>query len=257
MKETKSKTLDEFIENKYKCCQSQEISNEIFENFSWQYAKKEWVDTGKISEDDFDDLFNIAKTRNPNDVYRLCDFYFEDSTFNRLIKIRNYYDVFRQGVNKNIIKGEDRNLYNKRIYKDFDEFEYKMDDVNYEIEISTKRVPPVNQVKVKNESSLIYEDDSWQIYQIFGFDASRHYGRDTRWCISANSYAGFDSFEEHDKSKDIYFIVSKRPRFDNYRKIVVLMYRNGVFEYSDANDNILNKNLIKYKTGIDLDSVNW
>jgi len=231
--------------------------NEIYENYSWQYAKKEWFDTGKISKDDFDDLLDIAKTKNINDVYRLCEFFYENPITHQIEKIRSYYDIFKQGLNKNIIKGNDRNIYNKRVYKDFDEFEDKMDDVNYEIEVFGRKVSPVNQSNVRKESALIYEDVDWEIYEIFGFDASRYFGRGTRWCISANSYAGLNSFEHHDNQKNIYFIISKKLRFDNYRKIAVLVDNYGKFEYSDVNDDFVTKNTVENKTGINLDDVNW
>lgn len=65
----------------------------------------------------------------------------------------------------------------------------------------------------KAGADLIYSSDGWKIYKINTYDASKHYGKGTKWCISGN-YPGeegkgemyFDSYKE-DGVKDYYFII--------------------------------------------------
>ena len=65
----------------------------------------------------------------------------------------------------------------------------------------------------KAGANLIYDSDGWKVYKINTYDAAKHYGKGTKWCISGN-YPGdegkgemyFDSYKE-DGVKDYYFII--------------------------------------------------
>ena len=65
----------------------------------------------------------------------------------------------------------------------------------------------------KKGAELIYNSDGWKIYKIYTYNAAKHYGKGTKWCISGN-YPGdegkgemyFDSYKE-DGVKDYYFII--------------------------------------------------
>ena len=274
-KEHKIETLDELLETletletKQTACQSQEIPDEIYENYSWQQAKRDWVASSKIDEEDFDVLLDIAKTKNINDVWRLCDFFYDGVYSNNrnlriyrdeqsaLIKLERNYLLFNKGINKGVITGFEKNIYNKYVYKNVLDFEYKMDDIEYKLDVEYRKIPSINSFNVAKGSLLIYEDANWVIYEISNFDASRHYGSDTEWCISRDDSEGLARYDIYKGNGQFYFIISKRKRNDKYRKIAVQIDKYGKREYNNANNEDDYEYNIKRITQIDLDKVNW
>lgn len=69
--------------------------------------------------------------------------------------------------------------------------------------------------ELKQEGAeLVYDKDGWKVYKILTYDASKFYGKGTKWCISGN-YNGAESrgkhyFDDYKKKgvKDYYFIIS-------------------------------------------------
>lgn len=78
--------------------------------------------------------------------------------------------------------------------------------------------------KAKEGADLIYSDSKWDVYKVKTYDASKYYGKGTKWCISGN-YEGHASrgefyFNDYINRKNLdggyYFYISKSNPNEKY-----------------------------------------
>jgi hypothetical protein len=166
----------------------------------------------------------------------------------------DYYDRYLSIKNK-ISDPEYKDIY-KLIKKDPDEVKDFIDNVQSKSDVRRSD---------KQGAKLIYSDDTWNVYKITTYDAAKHYGKGTKWCISG----GYDGHEErgeeffndyindYDLDGGYYFYINKK---DSEKKYCLLQNVNGrVRSIWDAGDRDLgSKNIMKLPAvpGINLEVSN-
>lgn len=84
----------------------------------------------------------------------------------------------------------------------------------------------------KDGAELIYEDNLWQVYRITTYNAAKHYGRHTKWCITGNYHGHEDDGKKYfnDYIRDYkldggyYFYINKQ---DPSKKYCLLQTKDG------------------------------
>jgi hypothetical protein len=123
----------------------------------------------------------------------------------------------------------------------------KQKDINsYSIdELKKVLEEPVQKSKTELKSSgakLIFENDKVFAYHIFTEEASKLYGKGTKWCVSGEKN---NWFEYYDKKINLYFIISKyRNKNDSLYKIAVAAHSDKL-EIFDSEDNKIDESKVK------------
>lgn len=94
--------------------------------------------------------------------------------------------------------------------------------------------------KAANEGAkLVAENDYWSVYNITSIEASKKYGRDTRWCVAGNngSASYFDIYTDT-YGASLYFFITKGT-YDargTDSKYAISYYNQGFYEIWDQQD---------------------
>jgi hypothetical protein len=75
------------------------------------------------------------------------------------------------------------------------------------------------------EADVIYDSDDLIVRHIKNKQASAHYGRDTKWCISMLREGYFEDYEAHNAT--FFFFERKTPKGDEYDKVALVLPRTG------------------------------
>lgn len=157
----------------------------------------------------------------------------------------DYYDKYLSIKNR-ISDPEYKDIY-KLVKKDPDEVKDYIDN------FKSNR----DSVKAAKEGAIkLYEDSDWVVYRITSYNASKYYGKNTKWCISGN-YPGHEGLGEkyfNDYIKDYnlgggyYFYINKHNPNDKY---CVLKKQSGnIGSIWDAKDTNIGDSL--YWDDVDL-----
>lgn len=93
--------------------------------------------------------------------------------------------------------------------------------------------------EAKRGAKLIYNDDTWYVYNITNFEASKKYGAHTKWCITGKNLQGEDTYgnrywdEYTEHGVQFYFYINKK---DN-KKYALAYANDGHCEIYDEEDN--------------------
>lgn len=89
-------------------------------------------------------------------------------------------------------------------------------------------------------AKLVCETDIWKIYSITTLEASKKYGRDTKWCISGTDNTNNYYWQQYIKyGIKFYFLITK----NNYNargndsKYAIIIINNKYYEAFDQQDN--------------------
>lgn len=92
--------------------------------------------------------------------------------------------------------------------------------------------------KISEGATLVAENDYWKVYHITTFEASKYYGRDTKWCITGINDYGTKYWDEYtQKGIKFWFFIAKEnydPRgFDSKFALSVIDNRYEVYNQQD------------------------
>jgi len=143
----------------------------------------------------------------------------------------DYYNKYNLIKNK-ISDPEYKDVY-KLVKKDPDEVKDYIDN------FKSNR----DSVKAAKEGARkIYEDSDWVVYHITDYNASKYYGRDTKWCLSGNynglEEVGKDEFEKYNSNSNIYFYINKHKAREKYA-ILKNRYTDRITDVYDSADHHL------------------
>jgi hypothetical protein len=87
---------------------------------------------------------------------------------------------------------------------------------------------------------LVYETDHWKVYHITSFEASKYYGRDTKWCITGINDYGDKYWKQYTESGiQFYFLITKgeyNPRGRNSKFAFAIKQTNAGYYYCEIYD---------------------
>jgi hypothetical protein len=175
------------------------------------------------------------------DTQRLIDFAGEDLA-NRFLAI------------KNRLKAPESDLY----YWIKNKTPYDLSQVVTEIE-NTKSSSQIRK-DATSGGKLVCDTAHWKVYHITTFEASKYYGRDTRWCITGINNMGDRHWKEYtSKGIKFYFLIAK----DNYQargldsKFAIALYPNDIVEIFNQRDIRVYPTDIPYIEEISIEDVDF
>ena len=137
---------------------------------------------------------------------------------------------------KHRLKGQEKDLYYWIKTKTIDELEQTV--VDYE---NTKSNSKVKKDITANGAELVAESAEWKVYFITTYEAARHFGRDTKWCISGINNWGDVYWKQYKrKGGDIYFFIAKNQynaRGTDSKFALVVYPIHNEYEAFDQQDN--------------------
>lgn len=122
---------------------------------------------------------------------------------------------------------------NGLIKDDFQQMSYNdMKSKTYEVELSKKRK------ELEKKINVIFENDEWKIIRVESKEASCKYGKNTRWCISADHDNRYGDYSDNNY---IYFVFDKneeeiKQKSTTYKIAVLVNKTNGDLRVWDAED---------------------
>ena len=135
---------------------------------------------------------------------------------------------------KDRLKGQEKDIY-YWMKKDKSELENK---INSLLQVNTRKQ---KDIEAKGGADLIYSDNTWNVYHIKTFKASKKYGAHTKWCITGEESGWIEDEEENKYWKQyiehgvkFYFYINKK---DNKKYALALYPNNGKYKLFDEEDN--------------------
>jgi hypothetical protein len=158
---------------------------------------------------------------------------------------------------KNRLKAPKNDLYYWIKYKTTDELEQAVASIE-----NTKSNTKTKKEIADNGAELVYESEHWKIYHITTFEASKKYGRDSKWCITgAGAENGYqDTYWKDYTNRGItfYFLITKGEY--NARgtdsKFAVAVYPDNTYEAFNQQDTGLPLENIPYYDEINFNKFN-
>jgi hypothetical protein len=113
---------------------------------------------------------------------------------------------------------------------------------------------------ISSGAKLVCETPNWKVYHITTFEASQHYGRDTKWCITGINDYGDRFWKDYHEAKgaDFYFLIAKKdydPRGTS-SKFAIAIYDDTSCEVFDQQDNKVTLEDIPYIDEINIPGIN-
>lgn len=140
-------------------------------------------------------------------------------------EVEKYLELFKKVRDKNKLESHERdiNFWSKR---SFSEFVNRITELDKTPTKRQRKRGLINLDKKVNGADKIAENEDWVVFHVKTNDAAEELGQGTSWCIQENP-------SEFWNDDDIcYFIISKKPRDDEWSKIALV---NG--GYWDADNN--------------------
>ena len=146
---------------------------------------------------------------------------------------------------KNRLKAPESDLYYWIKNKTVDELEQAI--INIE---NTKSATKAKRDIADEGAELVCESEHWKVYHITTFEASKKYGRDTKWCITGINGYGDKYWKEYtnDAGVKFYFLIAKEnydARGEN-SKFAIALYPRGLGEVFNQQDDKVHFNDIPY-----------
>ena len=155
--------------------------------------------------------------------------------------VKKLIDAFKDLVNRNQIKGNERNIdwWRKQGWEKFSAFVKDKQNITSSTELK-------NQRKKVGKSITLDENNEWLIVVPLDKDASCFHGKDTNWCTTKPFSSEFESYF-YDRSVTLIYFLNKKTA----NKWAIAVYDSGELEFFDRNDNSINKDQFKQQTKID------
>ena len=210
----------------------------------------------KIGKENFDDLLEIDPSNNKKYLDWICKEYLNGISLDRLKKNISKFDLL---ANKNLIKNKDIYYY-KNVEELEDIIEKSPDKSKIEQEKHTK----------KTEAKIILDNDHYFIVEPLTWEASKIYGKGTRWCTAQEDSNTYWQSEVKDIKARMFYVRNKTLNIDNLEYKVAIhvpiyyLDKNKTIKYKevpctlwDAKDKSTSSNLEKVskKFGIDINKI--
>lgn len=156
-------------------------------------------------------------------------------------KVNQYFDKFRDLVNRNQVQGDQKNIdwWGKQGWEEFKNF--------VDSKSSKKTKTQLKRSKIKGDFHVIKDDDEWLIIVPLNKDASCYFGKNTRWCVTKRSETHFEEYFYESQIVLIYFLNKKT----NSKWAMADHLRNDKAEYFDVNDTKISEDEFLEQTGIE------
>lgn len=191
-------------------------------------AKRDFVDSGKMTED----LFNLLMSRDPSKnkkyIEWICRKFIDEQLGYGDLRLLDGLKEFDQMCNRGIIKPPANDIGR---YKTV---EAMNDVVNQHREVKTQA-----QVKkdIKLEGAEIkFENDKCTLYKILTKEASCLYGSGTKWCTAASVRSNYFSTYFYDRESNLLYLIPKGPYLEKYGKWACCSPAKGARQYYDEED---------------------
>lgn len=113
---------------------------------------------------------------------------------------------------------------------------------------------------VAEGSELVKETEHWKIYHITNYEAARHYGIDSKWCITGINNYGRKYWDQYtDDGNDFYFIITKQdynPRGKDSKFAFAINYDLNYYEIYNQRDTKVYLEEIPYWSEIKIPGIN-
>jgi len=175
---------------------------------------------------DYKDLADKYKDLDPTPTYKyldwICKVISEDE--NVIEDISFIINSWHSMLLKNQIPKDSRDI-NQLSFDDVVEIIGDFDETETKTQIKKQE-----KIKVREDSTIVFENDDWTVVVPHTEEASNHYGQGTKWCISAteseNSFLQYTN-EHH---AHFYFVLSKKSN----EKYAFAMYENTILEVRNS-----------------------
>jgi hypothetical protein len=156
-------------------------------------------------------------------------------------EINNYFDKFRDLVNKNQVSGNEKNIdwWGKQGWEQFKKFVDNKSD--------KKTKTQLKRSKIQGDFHVIKDDEDWLIIVPLNKDASCYFGKNTRWCVTKRSESHFEEYFYESYIALIYFIKKKT----NQKWAMADYLRKDKAEYFDVEDTQIAEDEFLEQTGIE------
>ena len=191
----------------------------IFESLS--SAKKKYLETGKISQEDFAGLLFVDKTPSKKHIEWICKMYLEDKNFDEII----LGELLEEFEKKNkFIEQKDINKYQS--IKDLQDAIIKAQETKIEKMVG----------KLTTQPEIVFQNEKVIVFRPKTKEEAIDLGRGTKWCISTTESKNYWEDYYYKKLFTIYIIFNFTGKYNKY-KIAVLVDRFGdLHSIWDAND---------------------
>ena len=156
-------------------------------------------------------------------------------------EINNYFDKFRDLVNRNQVFGDEKNIdwWGKQGWNKFKEFVDNKSD--------KKTKTQLKRSKIKGDFHVIKDDEDWLIIVPLNKDASCYFGKNTKWCVTKRSQTHFEEYFYEGQIALIYFINKKT----NQKWAMADHIKVDEVEYFDSEDTKISEKKFLEQTGIE------
>ena len=156
-------------------------------------------------------------------------------------KITNAIASFKEIVNKNQVKGDERNIDWWGKNKSFDEFNNFVNSVDL-----SRTKTQVTRKKVVGKSINLIDNDEWLVVIPLDKDASCFYGKNSSWCTSKTNQTYFEEYF----GKGITLIYCLNKKTGGMWAIAAAPDLTNKMELFDRTDSSLTKVEFKQQTGM-------
>jgi len=197
------------------------IEEFLFESKS--SAKKRFLDRGLISEEDFNSLLLIDTTPTKKYIEKMCEFFVDGET---LVKIN---DLFIQVISL-------------KINFDISQINYTSDLETLIFQRKQKMTRSEKDLIAQQGAEVTYEDDRFLVLYITTEEASKKYGKGTKWCISAENDCAWNMYYP---SSNFYFIIDSKSENEDFNKLSVefKVNKNKVVIWNNKDNDIENSTI--------------
>jgi signal peptidase I len=181
------------------------ISIEQFLFESKATAKKRFLDRGLVSEEIFDRFLDVDTTPTKKFIEKMCEFFVAGSSEGDVV------ETFEK-----VISLSERQIlsFDISLIKSLSELQSLVSSKENYKSRSEKRFI------AQKGAEVTYEDDRFLVLYITTKDASKKYGKGTKWCISAEKDNQWDYYYKNRGSR-FYFIIDYKTKFKTLSKIAV------------------------------------
>jgi len=184
-------------------------------------AKKRFLDRGLIDQANFDWFLEVDITPTKKFIEKMCEFFVDGediadivNTFEKVISLSN-----RQILNFDI-----------SLIKSLSELQNLISEKEGYQSRSEKNL------SAQQGAEVVYSDDRFLVLYITTEEASKKYGKETTWCISAEKDNQWDEYYTKRESR-FYFIIDKTPSNPNWKKLAVQFEKTGrIFVYNSLDN---------------------
>lgn len=199
-------------------------------------ARKKYLETGKISQEMFDELLLIDKSSTKKYIEWICKMYLEDKNFDKEI-LAELLEEFEKHKSINIAR--DINTYTS-----IQDLQNKILKSVNDAEVLRANFKRGNLPQVEG-AEIVFQNEKVLVYRINNKSASCELGAGTKWCISMKDES---HYENYSKDYAIYFIynLSKSSKDPMYKVAILVSWKEDTLRAYNADDSELQNDYIYY-----------